>query len=217
MLLSEYLSEHGGKKVYIGSGSAYFYMDEATEKTADVLTHIGEHYKAEFVKILSQSKKRYEQMPETISNAQDRYNRLPSLIEEHRAKLHIAERSLNVMKRSGKESLIEEAQAKYDSIYEITTRLINVRKRMPRRIERLKHEYKIYPAKMAKLEQKIDNFKPFAERKVKRAYVSIINGANICIIDGQEAGKYWFEQEYHNPELLKSYEEDEYDTERTGA
>ncbi len=209
MFLNEFLETHKGQTVYIGSGSAYVYMDVVSDKTEETLAKISDYYKSEVAKIWAQNQKRYEQMDAYIESANDRYKRLPGLLEEHREKLRIAEKSLNVMKRSGKENLIEEAQAKYDAIDEIITRLTNERKRMPRRIETLKHEKKVLPARLAKLEQRCRDYKPFINRTIKKHYVSFITGAQICIVEGYETGRYWFEQEYHNPELLKGYEEDE--------
>lgn len=58
----------------------------------------------------------------------------------------------------------------------------------------------------------VENYKHLNKRKVKDVYRNIDNNANIVIVEGEEASRFWFKSEwerYKNGEKLFIYEDDE--------
>lgn len=209
MKLSKFLEDAKGRHVHIGSGTAFFFMDVVDDSTPNTIDRISNEYYYDLPEKIKARKGRLERLPELIKSAKARYKELPKIIKEQRKVVENALKVYEISRNADDELAKREAKEVYEKENKALERLTEERKRIPLRIESYKKERDRLPALIDKLTENYKTFVPFADREVVDSYPSFLNDAVCCIIEGDEAGRFWFEKEYKNPELLKQYEEDD--------
>lgn len=132
----------------------------------------------------------------------DEFIKTQQLLNQYRKKVSTIDERYEVLRKRNEQNRKEAEKAKAENRLSKNTAKIYTDKELTLRkaSEALRLKRKV-----ASLESQLNNFVGFLDRKVISEYPSFMTKATICLLEGEESGKYWMIEEYKNPELLNQY------------